>query len=480
MNIPIKTNAHVVSVGMSLLIVGLLTLFCYWAGISLVIPLLLLFGGIHLYYSQKASVRLFLDLGLLLTLGMFMAHALLEYTKIPSFYFPIASVAMLSMLLFNDLQIAFVMSLLSSAIVGLIVGSDFNLILTFMIGSLTGVYAIQDARTRGDLIKTGFYVGVMQMVCMILLTPDMDFILSWDFSYHYLRPLFINGLASFILVMFTSKIFEWLFGVLTNFSLLEMADTNHPLLKRMAIEAPGTYHHSLIVSNLAEAAADSIGANALLVRVGAYYHDIGKMEKPEYFTENQLAGGNKHDNLEPTMSRLVILNHVKEGMELAKKHKLNPLIIDFIPQHHGTALIHYFYQKALEEGMDNQDIAEENFRYPGPKPQSRETAVVMLADSVEGASRALDEPNPSKIDELVRKVINNKFIDEQLDECHLTLKEIEKISQTFTRILSAMYHSRVKYPEKKNANGHNSGKPAETNSSQATSNPQSRKDNSAS
>src|SRR3989338_7498278 len=235
MNIPIKTNAHVVSVGMSLLVMGLLTIFCYWAGLSLVIPLLLLFGGVHLYYSQKASVRLFLNLGLLLTLGMFMAYSLLEYTKIPSFYFPIAALAMLTMLLFNDLQIAFVMSLLSSAIVGLIVGSDFNLILTFLIGSLMGVYSIQDARPRGDLIKTGFYVGVMQMVCMVLLTPDMDFILSWDFSYHYLRPLFINGLVSFILVMFTSKIFEWLFGVLTNFSLLEMADTNHPLLKHIAI-----------------------------------------------------------------------------------------------------------------------------------------------------------------------------------------------------------------------------------------------------
>ena len=218
----------------------------------------------------------------------------------------------------------------------------------------------------------------------------------------------------------------------------------------MAIEAPGTYHHSLIVSNLAEAAADSIGANALLVRVGAYYHDIGKLIKAEYFTENQMVGYNKHDDIEPSMSRLVIFNHVTEGIELAKRQKLNPAIIDFIPQHHGTGLMYYFYQKALEEAKEGETVDENDFRYPGPKPQTRETAITLLADSVEGATRSLDEHTPTKIEETVKKVINNKFIDGQLDECNLTLKEINKISATFTRILSAMYHARIKYPEKKN------------------------------
>ncbi len=473
-------SGQVASAGLSVLTIGLLIFFCYLCGLPLVIPLLLLFGGMHLFYNKKASVRLFLNLGFLLTCCVFMAHSLLQYTNIPSFYFPVASVGMLTILLFNDLQLAFVMSLLSSIIVGLMVGSDLNLILIFLIGNLTGVYSIKDARTRLDLIKAGFFVGVMQMVCIVLLISDINFILSWDFSYHYLRPLFINGLVCFMVVMFTSKIFEWLFGVLTNFSLLEMADTNHPLLKRLAIEAPGTYHHSLIVSNIAESAADAIGANPLLTRVGAYYHDIGKMIKPEYFTENQLGVGNKHDNLEPSMSRLVILNHVKEGIELAQKYKLNPLIIDFIPQHHGTALIHYFYQRALEEGADKQEVSEENFRYPGPKPQTREAAVVMLADSVEGASRALEDHNPAKIDEMVHKIINNKFIDGQLDECNLTLKEIEQISRTFTRILSTMYHSRVKYPDKRNPNDHNSRKSPETNPSKTAGNPPGRKKNSAS
>ena len=186
------------------------------------------------------------------------------------------------------------------------------------------------------------------------------------------------------------------------------------------------------------------------------------MEKPEYFTENQLIGGNKHDRMEPSMSRLVILNHVKDGIEVAKRNKVNSVIVDFIKQHHGTSLVYFFYQKALEEAQDGEVVIEDNFRYPGPKPQTRETAIVLLADSVEGAVRSLDEANPTKIEETVKKIINNKFIDGQLDECNLTLKEIDKISSTFTRILSAMYHSRAKYPEKKNGNNHS--KPAEKDS----------------
>jgi putative nucleotidyltransferase with HDIG domain len=266
----------------------------------------------------------------------------------------------------------------------------------------------------------------------------------------YLYPLVANGFISAFFVVATLKLFEHFFNVLTNFSLLEIADSNRPVLKRMALEAPGTWQHSLTVSQLSEAAADAIGANALLTRAGAYYHDIGKIAKSAYFTENQMYTDNKHDKIEPSMSRLVILNHVKEGIELAKKHKLHPIIIDFIPQHHGTSLIYYFYQKAIEGAEEGESVQEENFRYPGPKPQTKETAIVLLADSVEGATRALDEPTPTRIEETVKKIVNNKFIDGQMDECSLTLKEINKISSTFIRILSAMYHARIKYPEKKN------------------------------
>jgi hypothetical protein len=212
-----------------------------------------------------------------------------------------------------------------------------------------------------------------------------------------------------------------------------------------------------------------------LARAGAYYHDIGKIAKSEYFTENQMLMDNKHDYIEPSMSRLVILNHVKEGIELAKKNKLHPIIIDFIPQHHGTSLIYYFYQKALEGAEEGESISEENFRYPGPKPQTKEAAIILLADSVEGAMRSLDDPTPIKIEETVKKIVNNKFIDGQLDECNLTLKEIDKISATFIRILSAMYHARIKYPEKKD--GIISRKPTEKGSAQSSPGLQNRKGN---
>ena len=395
--------------------------FCWAARYPLIIPLFLLFLAVHLFVLRKADLRLFLNLGLLLALIVFAAHIIFHYSDMPLRYVPVAGVA-----------------------------GDLGMMLTFFLGALAGAYTVRDARMRGQIIGAGVFVSVVHLACLVLLNPDYHLFLDKDFVVQQLYPLAANGFISAFLVIATLKVFEYLFGVLTNYSLLELADFNQPLLKRLVLEAPGTYHHSLIVSNLAEGAADAIGANALLTRVGAYYHDVGKLVKAEYFTENQMLGDNKHDDIEPTMSRLVISNHVIEGIELAKKHRLNPAIIDFIPQHHGTGLMYYFYQKALEEAKEDETVDEADFRYPGPKPQTRETAITLLADSVEGATRALDEHSPTNIEETVKKIINNKFIDGQLDECNLTLKEINKISSTFTRILSAMYHARVKYPEKKN------------------------------
>jgi putative nucleotidyltransferase with HDIG domain len=442
------------------------TIFCNLVGFSLIIPLVVLYFGCHIFLFKKANLHLFLCLGLLLTVLLCATNAVIEYTDIHVLYIPVASIAMLTMLLFNDLQLAFLMSFAGSVIVSLLLNADLNIMLTCFVGSLTASYTVRNARTRARLISAGFYVGLMQLVCVALVNPDPYFLISKTFALEYLRPLFIGGLMAAFITMGTLKIFEFFFGVITNFSLLELSDFNQSLLKRMILEAPGTYHHSIVVSNLAETAADAIGANALLTRVGAYYHDIGKVEKPEYFTENQIVGGNKHDNIEPSMSRLVILKHVKEGIELAKKSKLSSMIIDFIPQHHGTSLMHYFYQKALEEAEDHSSVKEDNYRYPGPKPQTRETAIVLLADSVEAATRCLDEANPKKIEEVVRKIINNKFIDGQLDECNLTLKEIELIARTFTHTLGAMYHARIRYPEKKNGDSRNN-KPAEENSSES-------------
>jgi putative nucleotidyltransferase with HDIG domain len=248
-------------------------------------------------------------------------------------------------------------------------------------------------------------------------------------------------------------IFEYLFNNITNISLLELSYSTHPILKEMILKAPGTYHHSLVTGNLSEAAATEIGANELLARIGAYYHDIGKIEKAEYFSENQLPNFTKHDSLTPSMSKLIIINHVKEGEELAKRYRLNAQIIDFISQHHGTSLVYYFYRKALEN-QEESEIKEEGFRYPGPKPKTKEAAIVLLADSVEAASRTLKDPTPAKIEELVYKIINNKFIDGQLDECDLTLKDLEKIGRVFIKILAPIYYARVTYPEKESEDSH--------------------------
>jgi cyclic-di-AMP phosphodiesterase PgpH len=457
MKIPIQANISYVSAGLTVLLILLLTVFCQVVDFSLIIPLIFLFIGLHLFFVKKAKIKLFLHLGLLVTLLIFSIHAFNEYFKIPFLALPVSYFAILTMLLFDDLQLAFLMSLVSSVLVGLLMRSNpvlsrLDVTLIYFIGNLTSVYTVREARTRGKLLEAGIFAGIMHVLSLILLHPElMNTMMRGTFLY-VIRPLTLSGLLAAVLVLGTLKIFEYLFGVLTTYSLTELSDFNQPIMKRMILEAPGTYHHSLVVSNIAEAAADTIGANALLTRVGAYYHDIGKLEKPEYYTENQMVGGNKHDDIEPSISRLVILNHVKEGIELGRRYKLNPIILDFIPQHHGTSLMYYFYQKALEEAQSADTVKEENYRYPGPKPQTKEAAIVLLADSVEAATRSLDDPTPPRVAETVRKIINNKFIDGQLDDCNLTLKEIEMIAETFTRILGAMYHSRIKYPEKKNGN----------------------------
>src|SRR3989338_8212510 len=248
-------------------------------------------------------------------------------------------------------------------------------------------------------------------------------------------------------------ILEHIFKVSTNITLLELSDMSHPLLKELALKAPGTYLHSHLVGNLAEAACEAIGANALLARIGSYYHDIGKIIKAEYFSENETTFKSKHEKLRPSMSSLVIGNHVKEGLDLARKYHLNTQIIDIIQQHHGTSLMYFFYKRALEDMNGDGPLKEQDYRYEGPKPQTKEAAIVLLADSVEASSRTLTEPTPGKIRNMVQRVINNKFIDNQLDECDLTLRDLFKISEAFVRILIATFHVRTEYPKQKEMAG---------------------------
>ncbi|MFM7741824.1 MAG: HDIG domain-containing metalloprotein, partial [Planctomycetota bacterium] len=241
--------------------------------------------------------------------------------------------------------------------------------------------------------------------------------------------------------------FERWFDFQTDINLLELSDPNHPLLKQLIQRAPGTYNHSINVASIAEAAAESVGANGLLCRVGAYFHDIGKMRKPEYFVENQQGGENKHDDLNPTMSTIVIISHVKDGIELARLHHLPRRIVDLIEQHHGTTLVEYFFHRASQSAAEDYRPTESDFRYPGPKPQTVEAAIVMLADAVEGASRTLREPTPHRIESIVGELTKRRMDDGQFDDCPITLQQLHLIQDSLIKSLNAMFHARVKYPE---------------------------------
>ena len=260
-----------------------------------------------------------------------------------------------------------------------------------------------------------------------------------------LAALIMTGLLPFI---------ERLFDVQTDISLLELGDAAHPLLQELARRAPGTYNHSINVASLAEAAAESIGANGLLVRVGAYFHDIGKMFKPGYFIENQGREANRHESLLPAMSTLVIIAHVKDGADLARQNRLPQRIIDFIEQHHGTTLVEYFYRQAAKQSEtdpDKESVEEASYRYPGPRPQTREAGVLMLADAVESASRTLVDPTPARIESLVEDIAMKKLLDGQFDDCGITLLELGCIRDSLVKSLTAVYHARVKYPDQQTA-----------------------------
>ena len=265
-----------------------------------------------------------------------------------------------------------------------------------------------------------------------------------------------------------SSVFEATFGYTTDIKLLELSNLNHPLLRELILRAPGSYQHSMMVGSLREAAAENIGCNSLLARVGAYYHDVGKAKNPGYFAENQKYGENPHDKLKPNMSALIIKAHVKDGIELARAHRLPKEIIDFIEQHHGTSLIRYFYHKAKEmEDPDIPEVDEKDYRYPGPKPQSRETAICLLADGIEAASRAMPDKTPARLKGLVHNMINKAFTDGQLDECDLTLKDLNAIAQAFIRILNAIYHYRPEYPDQKKRASGKDGRATKSNGQQA-------------
>ena len=372
----------------------------------------------------------------------------------------------LSVLLGRDhgLYAAVFVSLWSSVLFGRI---DASLLVISLISGFTAVYLTLQVRRRGQLIRAGVGVGVaiwlsslsFGMIGPINLFPPMDN--DWGMIGVQSALTLGNGIVTAMIVGGALPMLEQLFQITTDVSWLELSDLNHPLLRRMTIEAPGTYHHSLVVANLAEGAAEKIGANPTLCRVCAYFHDVGKLVKPEYFTENMNFERNPHDDLAPTMSALIIIAHVKEGVDLALTHGLNKQIIDVIQQHHGTSLVYYFYQRAIQQQEDARaggkimnireedipEVQEESFRYTGPKPQTKESAIVSLADIVESASRSLEKPTPQKVEQLVDELIEERIADGQLDECDLTLGELRVIAKRFRFTLMTMLHTRIAYPK---------------------------------
>ncbi|MGD0917916.1 MAG: HDIG domain-containing metalloprotein [Thermodesulfobacteriota bacterium] len=402
--------------------------------------------------SQKDL--LFFSATLLGTIGLLKLFLLItdilgeEFLSIPPssylYLFPIAGTAMLVRIVINS-EVAIVFTILSSYLSATLMGNQLFFFIFTFVGGVVGAHRVARCEQRSILMKAGLAVGGVNLLMIFAY-----YLISGNpFKMALLSDLimgFLGGVLASVFVLGLTPIIEGLFGYTTDIKLLEWANMDNPLIKDLILQAPGTYHHSVIIGSLVEAGAKSIAANPLLARVSAYYHDIGKLKKPLYFIENAAGGENKHDHLTPSMSSLILISHVKDGVELARENRLGQRIAHIIQQHHGTSLTSYFYQKAKEmENPEMGSLNEEDFRYPGPKPQTKEAGIVMLADAVEAASRTLSEPTPSRIRSLVQRIISDIFLDGQLEDCELTLRDLHQIEESFTRILTAIFHQRIEY-----------------------------------
>ncbi|UUO05689.1 HDIG domain-containing protein [Blastopirellula sp. J2-11] len=366
---------------------------------------------------------------------------------------PLMALGMLLAIVYRQ-ELALLVSACAMLAVVFLVGEGLATFVTIAAATATAILMTVRIRSRTKLIFVGVWAGIAafatQLGVGVVVGQPLGLrlleIAAWQAGWAIVTGFLMTGLLPFI---------EKSYGVLTDISLLELGDAAHPLLQELVRRAPGTYNHSINVASIAEAASDAIGANGLLARVGAYFHDIGKMMKPEYFIENQSGEGNRHATLLPAMSTLIIIAHVKDGADLARKHKLPRAIIDFIEQHHGTTLVEYFYREASRRNesdpSSSEEVDESSYRYPGPKPQSKEAGVMMIADMIESASRTLVDPTPARIENLVEELTMKRLLDGQFDESGLTLSELRKIQDSVTKSLTAVYHGRVKYPSQQRA-----------------------------
>jgi putative nucleotidyltransferase with HDIG domain len=350
---------------------------------------------------------------------------------------------------------AILFAIVLAVLAAFVLDRQFNLLFYYLIGLLVAIHGVEDTRDRTTPLKAGLAVSLANAVVIVIFTLTIDEPLLSARTGAAVILGIAGGMLSGVITTGLSPMVEWAFDYTTNVKLLELANMEQPLLRGLMVQAPGSYHHSLMVGNMVEAAAKSIGANALLARVAAYYHDIGKIKKPLYFVENQAGGENRHERLAPSMSSLILISHVRDGVELAKDHHLGRAIQEIIQQHHGTSVISYFYQKAIDlqeklkssKGVEVSPVLLEDYRYPGPKPQTKEAGLVLLADAVEAASRTVTEPTAARVQGMVQKITNKIFTDGQLDECELTLKDLHQIAKSFIQILTAIFHQRIDYPE---------------------------------
>ena len=420
-------------------------------GIALLLGLLCLGFALYVYGFHGQVLRGAHRLGLMagLCIGVLVLAKVMVYAGWPALLVPVPFVAVTFALLYNQ-RIALGAATMVALMLGIMSAFSFSVYLVLVVGGLVGAMATASVRTRTKLINVGFLAGLAQCgaVWAVDLASDANigghFWQSVTFSDSMVA--LGNGVLSGFLITGLLPFMERLFGVVTEISLLEWSDVNRPVLRRLVLEAPGTYHHSVLVGNLSEAAAQAIGANALLARTAAYYHDIGKLIKPEYFVENSTEAPQRHEKLSPALSALILTAHTRDGAQMAEQYRIPAPIRDIIEQHHGTTLVEYFYQAAVQQAGGDGKVDPDCFRYRGPKAQTPEACIVLLADAVESASRVMSEPTPSRIDSLVREIAQKRLGDGQLDDCPITIKEMRKIEQSLIRELTAMFHTRIRYP----------------------------------
>ncbi|UBK28457.1 HD family phosphohydrolase [Clostridium perfringens] len=411
-------------------------------GILVIIVMYLQYGYIHKYYPNINKE--FSKIVMISILNVFPVILARLFGMMSNYIIPLACMPMLITILLNY-KISLVFSMLNVILIGGAVGFNPNIIILAILNVVLGGTLLRKMQQRNDILYSSITVAVLSSI----LTFSVGTLTTNNFMEILADSTFAaaGAILSGILTIGVLPFFESTFDIVTNAKLLELSNPNNPLLKKLLMEAPGTYHHSILVANLAELAAEQVGGNPLLARIGAYYHDVGKTKRPYFFRENQFGKKNPHDRLKPEVSSKIIISHVKDGSELAKEYNLPKTIHDFIVTHHGETLVKYFYLTVKNNSENPDEVKEEDFKYPGPKPMSKEQGIVMLADSTEAAVRSINEPTEEKIEKMVNNIIDDKLASGQLDNCDLTLRDISKIKKCFLKALNGIHHERIEYPD---------------------------------